>query len=87
MAARVGEAVCLSMVVDWATWLFWHKNTVGAFHTPAKLRAAWKSDSEVAPSPNTAMVTVSRPWRRSAQPKPTAWGRWVPMVALRRVMR
>ena len=59
-------AVCLSMVVDWATWLFWHRNTVGVFHTPAKFKAAWKSDSEVAPSPNTTMATVSRPWSRSA---------------------
>ena len=49
--ASVVAAVCLLRGIEIAHWLFWQKKTVGAFQTPAKLSASWKSPSLVAPSP------------------------------------
>ena len=32
----LSDAVCVDSGTEIAHWLFWQKNTTGAFHTPAK---------------------------------------------------
>ena len=46
-----------------ASWADLATNTVGAFHTPAKLSPLWKPRLEVPPSPKLTRVTSSSPRR------------------------
>ena len=48
---QIGATVWRATGTEMAHWLFWQRNTVGAWNTAAKLQASWKSPSEVAPSP------------------------------------
>ena len=51
LSAIVSDAVWTVPGVEIAHWLFWQMSTTGAFITPAKLSATWKSPSLVPPSP------------------------------------
>ncbi len=57
----VSAAVCFSYGTEMAYRLLAQMKTVGVFHTPAKFIPAWKSASEVAPSPKYTAVTVLSP--------------------------
>src|ERR1700722_3249246 len=75
----VREAVCLAVGTLMDQWLFWQTMTHGAFHTPAKFIAAWKSPWLVAPSPQKPMATALVFCARIANAHPTACGSCGPM--------
>ncbi|MNG32812.1 hypothetical protein D3C84_1189110 [compost metagenome] len=49
----------------------------GARYTWANVRAVWKSDSAVAPSPIHAEAILVSPLIAEAMPQPTPWMNWV----------
>ncbi len=61
--------------------LFSQTNTVGSFHTAAKLSASWKAPMLVVPSPKKATATWPLPRICADQAAPLAMHRWAPMMA------
>src|SRR5207245_1435291 len=69
------------VVVEIAQPLFWHRRMTGAFITPARLAASWKSPCEVPPSPKIASTTPGSRFIFSPHARPTAWGSWPAIAA------
>jgi hypothetical protein len=65
--------VCRSSGTEIAHWLFWQKNTTGAFMTLAQMNASFTSPWLVAPSPKYAITAAP-------SSSPTAPSRWIPIA-------
>src|SRR6478609_5121138 len=81
-AKVVDSPPAMAWKVEIAHWLLTTLRITGARYTWAKVRAVWKSDSAVAPSPIQAEAILVSPLIAEAMAQPTACTNWVARLPL-----